>query len=73
MAISVQRYVEICQCNASKKYRSVAPDKQAVFFAVILFSLKRDIPKLYISTDMRRITTFRSTTDRIYDGCPIIL
>jgi hypothetical protein len=22
---------------------------------------------------MRRITTFRSTTDRIYDGCPIRL
>ena len=25
------------------------------------------------STVMRRITTFRSTTDRIYDGGPIIL
>jgi len=36
---SIQRYIEICQCNASKKYRLVAPDKQAVYFAVILFSL----------------------------------
>jgi len=26
-----------------------------------------------VSTVMRRITTFRSTTDRIYDGSPIIL
>jgi len=25
------------------------------------------------STDMRRITTFRSTTDRIYESGPIIL
>ena len=26
-----------------------------------------------LNTDMRRITTFRSTTDRIYDGGPIRL
>jgi hypothetical protein len=26
-----------------------------------------------VNTVMRRITTFRSTTDRIYDGGPIIL
>ena len=26
----------------------------------------------YVYTVMRRITTFRSTTDRIYDGGPII-
>jgi 4-amino-4-deoxy-L-arabinose transferase-like glycosyltransferase len=30
-------------------------------------------PVLPLYTRMRRITTFRSTTDRIYDGCPIIL
>ena len=28
---------------------------------------------LECNTGMRRITTFRSTTDRIYDGDPIIL
>jgi hypothetical protein len=28
---------------------------------------------IYLSTGMRRITTFLSTTDRIYDGGPIIL
>jgi hypothetical protein len=27
----------------------------------------------YNYTGMRRVTTFRSTTDRIYDGGPIIL
>jgi hypothetical protein len=26
-----------------------------------------------LKTDMRHITTFRSTTDRVYDGGPIIL
>jgi len=30
------------------------------------------IAVLSASTGMRRITTFRSATDRIYDGCPII-
>jgi hypothetical protein len=41
MAISIQKYIEICQCNASTKYRSVAADKQIVY----LFSLSRESPK----------------------------
>jgi hypothetical protein len=39
-----------------------------------LISERRYIEKYWIeSTVMRRIKTFRSTTDRIYDGVPIIL
>ena len=28
---------------------------------------------ILVYTDMRRVTTFQSTTDHIYDGVPIIL
>ena len=50
MAISIQRYIEICHCNASTKYllRVAAADKQVVYFAVILFSLSRGSPKVIL-------------------------
>jgi hypothetical protein len=42
-----------------------------------LFSQLRDVNEIQeknkTNTNMRRITTFRSTTDRIYDGGPIRL
>jgi hypothetical protein len=37
------------------------------------FHISIGITPLYTITAMRRIKTFRSTTDRIYDGDPIII
>jgi hypothetical protein len=49
--------------------------RQAGIFSarkVFLYSIGLNYTQVsYTGTGIRRITTFRSTTDRIYDGCPI--
>ena len=59
MLAAMQYSMEISERNVGHNLR-----KSAVLFHVHVFS------KIRTFTVMRRITTFRSTMDRIYDGGP---
>jgi len=76
MSCSLKTYLDTVKVNAKDENRTAqtslaapSPDNKTVRHTAVRWQqlVKEG------NTGMRRITTFRSTTGRIYDGGPIIL